>query len=166
MKNNHAKNARAKYNGQRFAIELIAAIAAVLVLMATVIGFSTVDGVSMNPALKNSQKVVFLRLCSTYEIGDVVAIRMPSGDRYVKRVVAVEGDTVEVRNGRLVVNGEAVEEPYAVSPTEPQEGSVRYPYTVEKDAYFVLGDNRPESIDSRTFGAVIKENVKGRIIGI
>lgn len=159
------KYAKTKYNGLRFMIELAVALVVVLGIFSAVVGFSTVDGVSMDPTLSNSQKVVFLRMGKNYEIGDIVAIKMPSGDRYVKRVVALEGDTVELKDGAVYVNGRKLDEPYAVGRTEPQESRVSYPYVVEKDAVFVLGDNRPESIDSRTFGAVIKDNVKGRILG-
>ena len=163
-RSNHGKCAKAKYNSLRFMIEFVVAIVVVLLVFTTVIGFSRVDGVSMNPTLQDSQRIVYLRIGNEYEVGDIVAIRMPNGDRYVKRVIALEGDSVELKDGAVYVNGKKLQESYIQGETLPENDRVKYPYIVEKDAVFVLGDNREESIDSREFGAVIKKNVKGRIL--
>ena len=130
-----------------------------------VIGTSTVSGRSMNPTLKNGQRVFFLRIMPTYERGDIISFRMPSGEYYVKRVVAKEGDIVIVEDGKLVVNGQTVKEPYAVGKTDRQEDTVVYPYTVGEDAYFCIGDNREHSIDSRSFAAIVKYQIRGKILG-
>lgn len=77
---------------------------------------------------------------------------------FIKRVVAVEGDTVEGREGRVYVNGEPVEEPYLAEGTETTPfGAVEVP----KDMIFVMGDNRGNSDDSRAFGPIPVEEVVG-----
>ncbi|HET7483510.1 MAG TPA: signal peptidase I [Actinomycetota bacterium] len=85
----------------------------------------------------------------------------PTGDDqdFIKRVVAVAGDTIEGRDGQVLVNGDVVDEPYlpAGVTTEPFP-----PYTVPKDEIFVMGDNRGNSDDSRSFGAVPEDEVVGR----
>ena len=96
--------------------------------------------------------------------GDVLSVRMPSGEYYVKRVIAVGGDTVDIRQGKLYVNGEEVEEPYINGATEKKIGGVEFPYTVEDGKLFVMGDNREESMDSRDFGAVIRKQIKGKVL--
>ena len=81
--------------------------------------------------------------------GEVVVFRFPEEERdFVKRVVGLPGDTVEIRAGQVFVNGEALDEPYV---TEPDSDDMR-PITVSEGAYFVLGDNRRRSDDSRPRG--------------
>ena len=77
---------------------------------------------------------------------------------FIKRVVAVEGDTVEGREGRVYVNGEAVDEPYLAEGTETSPFSA---VTVPKDMIFVMGDNRGNSDDSRAFGPIPVDEVVG-----
>ena len=90
-------------------------------------------------------------------------MRMPSGEYYVKRVIAVGGDTVDIRKGKLYVNDEEMDEPYVNGETERKVGGVEFPYTVEDGKVFVMGDNREESMDSRDFGAVIRKQIKGKV---
>ena len=130
-----------------------------------IVGTSTVSGNSMHPTLKNGQRVFFLRILPEYKVGDVISFRMPSGDYYVKRVIAKEGDVVRVENGKVYVNDQELVEPYAKGKTEIQEDTVVYPYFVGKDSYFVIGDNREHSIDSRSFGAIVKYQIRGEILG-
>ncbi len=130
-----------------------------------VIGVSTVDGQSMNPTLKNGQRLVFFRLLPSYEKGDVICMRMPDGDQYVKRVIAKEGDTVEIVDGSVYVNGQKLEESYAVGKTQMQEDTVQYPLKLEEEQYFVMGDNRENSVDSRSFGPIVVYQILGKILG-
>ncbi len=130
-----------------------------------ILGVSTVDGNSMYPTLKNGQRLVFFRLLPSYGEGDVICMRMPDGDQYVKRVIAKEGDTVEIVEGRVYINGQERKEAYAVGETQMQEDTVRYPLKLEKDQYFVMGDNRENSIDSRSFGPIVVYQILGRILG-
>ena len=90
--------------------------------------------------------------------------RRRNGDYYVKRVIAAAGDTIEIKDGNVYLNEEILDEPYIQGRTFVQEGAVRYPLTLEEDQLFVMGDNREASMDSRTFGAVGKRQIKGKIL--
>lgn len=152
---------------ERIAYDLVTAAVLALVaylLFHFVFGIAFVEGNSMYPTLKNGQAVFYNRIAHSYEKGDVVSVRMPSGKFYVKRIVATAGDTVDLREGMLYVNGEPAEEDYVSGNTEAEEGNVRYPLTVEDGKYFILGDNRENSNDSRSFGAIIEERIIGKII--
>ncbi len=146
-----------------------------------------VEGSSMNPTLEEGQyllvnKILFFRLApqdvDTFlpfasddeenslfafrspELGDVIIFhfpRDPSRD-FVKRVIGVPGDTVEIDQGQVMINGQLLDEPYI---TRADRGSMD-PLTVGHDAYFVLGDNRRASNDSRDWGTVPSANVVGR----
>lgn len=147
--------------------EIVVVVIVAVLALNIIIGLSRVDGVSMVPTLKNTQVVMYWRLGDNYKIGDIVAIKMPNGDKYVKRVIGVPGDSIEIKDGFVYRNGIQLHETYINGPdgiTEPQNANIKYPYKVENDTFFVLGDNRPESMDSRTFGTVIRDNIKGVLL--
>ena len=83
-------------------------------------------------------------------------------ERYVKRVIGVQGDVIDIREGSVYVNGVKLEEPYVHAPTE--EGILAYPVTVGENEYFVMGDNREVSIDSREFGMVEDKQLVGKAV--
>lgn len=152
---------------ERIAYDLVSiCLMAVLIYMLFqfVIGAALVNGNSMYPTLQHNQLVVFFRLMPEYKTGDVVSVRMPSGEFYVKRIIGVPGDVVDIRDEKLYVNGVEQNEPYAQGLTQAEAGSVEYPLTVEPGKYFILGDNRENSNDSRAFGAVIKERITGKVV--
>jgi signal peptidase I len=98
--------------------------------------------------------------------GDIVVFN-PTTDTsipFVKRIVAVAGDVVEVRDGRLFVNGRVAVHADARGNTMPQSPQVRYPYTVPAGQFFALGDNREQSSDSRSFGAQPYDRIIGKVI--
>lgn len=85
---------------------------------------------------------------------------------YVKRVIALPGQTVDIKNGRVYVDGEMLQEDYYNGVTSPTDPSVSYPQTVEENMVFVMGDNRENSADSRSssLGQVPFEAIKGKAI--
>ena len=94
--------------------------------------------------------------------GEVVVFRFPvdpSRD-FVKRVIAVPGDAVEIRNGNVFVNDKALEEPYTL---DDPRGITMLEQVMGPDEYFVLGDNRLQSNDSKNWGPVPLENIIGKV---
>ncbi len=118
-------------------------------------------GQSMEPTLHSSQRVVIEKI--TYRFhgprrGDIVVVDSSNqSELLIKRVVGLPGETIEVRDGRVYINGELLEEPWSMKP-----GSGRYgPQAVPPLHVFVLGDNRGASNDSRTFGPVPIDDIVG-----
>ena len=143
-------------------VRTLALLAVLLFLMFRfVIGVAPVSGASMLPTLEDGDIVIFSRLFRSVERGDVVAIALPSGEKYVKRVVAVAGDTVDIKDGVLYINGIAEE---SADSTFAEEGNFSYPYSVQEGDVFTLGDNRTESVDSRFYGAVSMHEIRGVLL--
>jgi signal peptidase I len=146
-------------------------IALLIVVLIHQYGFhlSTVKGASMQPTLEEDEWLFInktVHFIGGLKRGDVVVVKEPEGNDadhpfLVKRVVAVAGDEVEIRQGQLIINGTKVEETYTDSMIE--DGRVA-PFTVPAGSLFVMGDNRHRhaSYDSRSFGAVSEAAVEGR----
>ncbi|MBP0987179.1 MAG: signal peptidase I [Oscillospiraceae bacterium] len=138
----------------------VAAAAAVLLswLLLPVI---YVTGTSMEPLLSNGQIVLCNKLIAP-ERGDVIAMYY-NKKVLLKRVIAVAGDVVEMDgSGHVLLNGEILPEPY-VREFAAGECDIEFPYTVKENRWFVMGDNRAVSIDSRAsaFGCAADENILG-----
>ena len=158
-----------KYDGKKhgwfkFALTISAVVIATLVVFNVLVGVSRVSGQSMEPTLSDRQIVFYSRVSGNYDRGDIVSIKMPSGEKYVKRVIAIAGDEVNIRDGKVFVNGMVSEEDYTKGVTDRGDYGITYPYTVKENTVFVLGDNREESVDSRTFGPVVTSSVKGKLL--
>ena len=157
-----------KYNGKKLmwlhdAKKFLLLVAVIYLIFRFVIGFSAVSGVSMMDTFVDGDIVLYTRINPAIERGDIISVAIPSGEYYVKRVVALGGDVVDIRDGVLYVNGTAETGAYVRGRTYPEEGNFTYPYTVPEGTAFVLGDNREESIDSRFFGPVNLRQIKGVI---
>lgn len=127
-------------------------------------GMASVSGDSMYPSLHDGDIVFYRRHNSEYRKGDVVAIVRPNGEEYVKRVIALAGDTVNIQNGEVYVNGQLVETKEALGKTNAMSEDISYPLVVGDKEVFVLGDNREISKDSRKFGPVKVADIKGKIL--
>jgi signal peptidase I len=137
------------------------------VLLALVINLflaqaTRVFGQSMEPNLHTDQRIVVEKLSYRFHLprrGDVVVLKLPRdpSELLIKRVIALPGETVEIRDGMVWIDGQPLDEPYLTQPTAGQMA----PLTVPEGHVFVLGDNRGYSNDSRAFGPVPLENILG-----
>lgn len=155
-----AKKGQWLKNGKHFALLLLI----VFLIFRFLIGVSWVSGESMYPTLNNGAAVVYLRPVHNYQVGDIVSVRMAYGEYYIKRVAAVAGDRVELRDGVCYINGQPESGSWVCGRTEDQQSTVSYPLTVPAGRVFVMGDNREGSVDSRTFGCISASQTRGRIL--
>jgi signal peptidase I len=129
---------------------------------------SQVDGLSMEPRVHTGEFVLINTLAYRFgplRRGDVVAFRHegPTPETYIKRVVALPGERVEVRDGVVTIGGRVLAEPYVKFPDRRSAPAV----TVPPGAAYVLGDNRADSDDSRNWGVVRDADLVGKaLVGI
>lgn len=147
--------------------EVIRTIAIVLVVVATIRTFVAeayvIQGSSMEPTLHSSERLLITKFAPQIEgldRGDIVIFEHPDepGKRLIKRVVGLPGETIEIKGGLVYVNGKALDEPYQ----RPDLGSSHPPHKIPEGYYFVLGDNRSVSNDSRSIGDVPSAAIIGR----
>ena len=167
-----------KQQAQRGAYEwvqtLVYVVLAVVLLFTFVGRLSRVQGESMRETLQDRDLLLVLNgyLCGSYEAGDIVIAQrgdLNDGAPIVKRVIATEGQTVDIdfNAGTVYVDGAALEEPYAREATWLAEG-VEFPLTVPAGCLFLMGDNRNDSHDSRAsdLGAVDTRYIIGRAVAV
>ena len=122
------------------------------------------DGPSMQPNLYRGDRMLTEKISYRFHPprrGDVVVVDRPGDEKtLVKRVIAVAGETIEVRGGHAFVNGEPVDEPWVREFGGPGCG----PELVPEDHVFILGDNRAASHDSRAIGPVAVDSVRGHVL--
>jgi signal peptidase I len=124
-----------------------------------------IEGNSMSPLLANHESIVINRLVYHFEgihRGDVVVFRYPLDAKksFIKRIVGLPGETVQIWQGLVYVNGNWLPEPYV--PSQYADVSDFGPIQVPNGNYFVLGDRRSNSSDSRVFGTVATRSIEGR----
>lgn len=134
-------------NTKRFVILVLA----LLVVFRFIIGFSHIDGDSMLNTLKDGELVMYSRIVPSVKRGDIISLKLLSGEFYAKRIIGLGGDVIDLRDGVLYVNGEPEQGDYFIGTTLPEEGPISYPYTVPDGTLFALGDNREDSLDSRYY---------------
>ena len=127
-------------------------IAAVVILIFYILmGISTVDGNSMYPTLHDKDIVIYNRRCKEYKAGDIVAIARPSGEDYVKRVIAVAGDTVNIQDGKVYVNGEEVRYDGEIGTTEKKSSKITYPLRVGERLSGIWEDHNETTEENRNY---------------
>jgi len=143
-----------KKSWQREALEwvlsIVIAVVLALVIRQFVFTVVRVDGESMVPTLQHNDRLIVWRLGYTPDNGDIIVLHQAGHQPYIKRVIANEGQTVDIdfSTHTVYVDGVALEEDYINEPTALQ-GDMRFPVTVGENQVFVLGDNRNNSRDSR-----------------
>lgn len=157
-----------------FLIVIVAAVVITTVLRAFVIDQYKIPSGSMEPTIEIGDRLFAEKV--TYRFGqpmpgDIVTFDDPieAGRVLIKRCIAVEGQTVDLIDGKVVVDGIALDEPYTQgkpsSPLDTMTGvTLSYPFTIPADSIWVMGDNRTNSLDSRYFGPIPDDKLIGRAL--
>ena len=146
-------------------VYVLTIVAAVAVLIATLIlPVLQIEGTSMEPTLFNGD-IVLLTKSTTFERGELCGFSW-NNKLLIKRVIGIPGDWIEIdTDGTVYLNGEKLDEPYA-NQLAVGECDLEFPFQVPPEEYFVLGDMRESSIDSRNtiIGCVAKDQIVGKVI--
>lgn len=144
---------------KKFIKELIpyVVILVVVVIIRTYIATPVmVSGPSMNPTLKGKEIMILNKIDNNYKRYDIVVLHTEHGE-IIKRVIALPGETIQCKDNKIYVNSRKIEEDYGMGTT-----SDIAKVELKDDEYFVLGDNRENSMDSRYYGPINKKNIKGK----
>lgn len=165
-------NSEAPKSNARFLIELVEiiliAFALSWVLRTYVIEARKIPTGSMLPTIQLEDRVIvdkfFFKRFDHISIGDIVVFHAPPSahatDDYIKRVIGLPGDKIEIRNNTTFVNSQPLYEPYLLDKSNNDFD----PIIVPEDSVFVMGDNRNNSADSREWGTLPIENITGRTL--
>jgi signal peptidase I len=146
-------------------VETIVLALIIFLLMRQVIQNYRIESHSMEPNFAEGQFILVNKLAYVFgepSRGDVVVFHNPRNERedYIKRIIGLPGDTVEIVDGQVRVNGQAIEEPFIAN--KNRAGERFGPLIVDPGYLFVMGDNRPNSSDGRSFGPLDQELVVGQ----
>lgn len=145
-------------------IAIVAAVLLSFLIRQYIFQPSQVKMSSMFPTLKENEIILVNKL--TYKLrepqrGDIIVFQPPnSQEHYVKRIIGLPGEEIEIRNGGVYINQERVEEPYISVETD----GLFNPTQLSDNEYFVMGDNRQNSMDSRAFGPISSQTIVGKAI--
>lgn len=149
----------------RLLIDILETLILSVLLFAVINAISArirVDGFSMEPTLNSGEFVIVNKLAYKLgdpKLGDVIVFHYPRDpeQEYIKRIIGLPGDHIQVSNGQVYVNNQLIEEPYIAAPPRYETA-----WTIPENTLFVLGDNRNNSSDSHNWGPVPMENVIGK----
>lgn len=149
-----------------FLLLKIGAILALLVLLFTFIFgvFQNVDA-SMVPGMQEGDLILFYRLDRSYVASDTVVVEY-EGKKQVRRVAAVAGDTVDITEEGLLVNGSLQEERKIYEDTKRFAQGIEFPVTLKEGEVFLLGDGREHATDSRIYGPVLAKETLGKVMTV
>ena len=147
--------------------DLAVALGLAIVIMIFLYQPVKVEGTSMNPLLSDQERIFinkFVYHFGLIERGDVVVFWYPldRSKSFIKRVVGLPGETLEIRDGRVYVNGGELTDQYV--PASYLDGTNYGPFLVPPGYYFVMGDHRDSSNDSRVFGPVTRQYIYGKAV--
>lgn len=147
--------------------DLAVALGLAIVVMIFLYQPVKVEGTSMNPLLSDQERIFinkFVYHFEPIERGDVIVFWYPldRSKSFIKRVVGLPGETIEIRDGHVYINGQELADQYV--PANYLDGSTYAPHHIPVDGYFVMGDHRDSSNDSRVFGSVPRQFIYGKAV--
>lgn len=144
-------------------LSLALSVGAPFLLVIFVVQPVKLEGQSMRPALSDGDKALFLKSFGTLKRGDIVVFKYPydTTKSYFKRIVGLPGETVAIRAGRVYINDNELSEGYVAQEFNQVALSVPLVQIPQKH-YYMIGDNRDHSSDSRTWGTVAEELIYGK----
>jgi len=174
------RSATPKKRSKRWLVEwgvvIVVAVVLAVVVRAFFLQTFFVPSTSMYPTLKPGDRIVVEKITKSVQSGDVIVFTTPPAEAgkcggspvpdLVKRVIGMPGDTLEVRNDQIYLTGKVLPQPWLPAPTansDPQTADFG-PVKVPEGDYFVMGDNRGRSCDSRTWGPIEASSVVGKVI--
>ena len=127
-----------------------------------------VEGESMEPTFQNNDYLITEKVSFRIHApqrGEVIIFHPPDNPslNYIKRLIGLPGDRIQIKDGQVFVNGEKIDESYLATDSNTFAGKESYSVTLNQDEYFVLGDNRDHSRDSREIGAIPRTNIVSRV---
>jgi len=124
-----------------------------------------VEGVAMLPGLRDGDRIRIDRNFDKLERGDIITFYFPMDQRksYLKRIIGLPNDTVEIREGKVFINGTPLDEPY-VDPELDTSHRSMVETKLDEHSYFVVGDNRDNSSDSRIWGPLDRKFIYGKYV--
>ena len=124
-----------------------------------------VVGIAMEPALNDGDRIFINRNPTEFSRGDIVLFHYPADQTksYIKRIIGLPGEVIEIREGKVHINGRLLEEPY-VDPLNNQASASAKEIKIPKGSYYVLGDNRDNSADSRVWGPLGQGFIYGKFV--
>src|SRR6266540_1876303 len=146
------------------AVGLVLACVSTLIFTNYILATVRVEGQAMMPALRDGERVLMWKVVEEINRGDIVVFWYPNypSKSYIKRVIGLPGEEVMVENGKVLINGSPLDEPYMNADYRSSD-SMPESIHVKDHHYFVLGDNRKNSSDSRYWGLVPEKYIYGKV---
>ncbi|SFJ80294.1 signal peptidase I [Thermoflavimicrobium dichotomicum] len=163
-RNRRPKTKRNHFKHKEWVISIVIAVLLAMIVRLFVVEPSMVTGPSMEPTMQTGDLVLVNKIIYKFrnpKRGEIIVFPTPSQKDYIKRIIALPGETVEARNHRILINGKELNEPYLSNNIRTDD----FPATkVPPEHVFVLGDNRINSIDSRSseIGTIPFDKIRGR----
>lgn len=147
-------------------LKYILFIVVVLVIAIYVIGLQQIVGDSMNPTLTNNEVIIIDKLTPKFiglKRGDIVSFYFDESKFLIKRIIGLPGEIVEIKNNKIYINGNVIEDYVKAVTSDFSLSEIGY-QKIPEDHYFVLGDNRTNSMDSRDYrvGLIHKKDIIGK----